>query len=312
MTEIADGMFFQCEDLIAINFAENGKLARIGSYAFGAANTSSAYPKITSIEIPGSVTEIAGGAFNNWQNLTSVTFEEGTQPLVFGDGNGYSNFSVSRNYTNYGVFGYCTALTSVTLPARLTTVGRFTFTGCSSLKTIDFEKNADGQYGVTEIDYGAFRETAIESFVVPDTVTTLAYNSTYTNNTFARCLSLKSVTLPVGFTAANDCEINWRMFYGSSALEAVNVRRATPTTIRSTELCSTGMMSWSTSRSERMSARRTPFPTARRPSARIRSITTTVRVRAPHTPFPTMRAFPDYHSGECVLCRRFGPSGAGA
>ena len=228
MTEIADGMFFQCEDLTAINFAENGKLARIGSYAFGAANTSSAYPKITSIEIPGSVTEIAGGAFNNWQNLTSVTFEEGTQPLVFGDGNGYSNFSVSRNYTNYGVFGYCTALTSITLPARLTTVGRFTFTGCSSLKTIDFEKNADGQYGVTEIDYGAFRETAIESFVVPDTVTTLAYNSTYTNNTFARCLSLKSVTLPVGFTAANDCEINWRMFYGSSALEAVNVAEGNP------------------------------------------------------------------------------------
>lgn len=228
MTQIPMAMFFQCADLTTINFAENGKLATIGAYAFGAATTSTAYPKITSIEIPASVTEIEAGAFNNWQNLTTVTFEEGDQPLVFGDGSGYSNFAVKLNYTNHGVFGYCTSLVSITLPYRLTTLGRFTFTGCSALKNVNFEQNEDGEYGIQEIDYGAFRETAIESFVVPDSVTSLPYNSTYTNNTFARCLSLKSVTLPATFTSANGNTFSWRMFLACESLEAVNIAEGNP------------------------------------------------------------------------------------
>ena len=224
MTQIPMAMFFACSELTQINFAENGKLTTIGAFAFGSSNGTEDSPKMTSIEIPNTVTEICGGAFNNWQELTTVTFEEGgTAPLVLGNGNGYSNFAVKANYQNYGAFGYCTSLESITLPYRLTTVGQFAFISCSSLKAINFEQS-NGKYGVTTIDYGAFRETGLETFVVPDSVTSLPYSTTYTKNTFARCLALKSVTLPVGFTE----ELNWRMFLACDSLEAVNVAEGNP------------------------------------------------------------------------------------
>ncbi len=226
VTEIADYAFSQCTELTTVNFAENAQLETIGQYAFGVSSTTAKYTGLTSIVIPKSVTSIGSRAFNRCEDLTSVTFEAGgTEDLVLADGKGAAQFYVAYNSSNYGVFGYCTSLESVTLPYRLKSVPRDLFICCFNLKEINFETDGNGNYGVTEIGYGAFRETAIESFVVPESVTTLEFSTTHTNNTFAGCEQLKSVTLSAGVEDRTDF---WKYFHGSNALEEVNVSENNP------------------------------------------------------------------------------------
>ena len=221
VTSLGNYSFSNCVDLTTVTFGENSSLTTIGQYAFGVSSTATAYTGITSITIPKSVTSIGARAFNNCQDLETVIFEEGgTQELTMAAGGGYSNFNINAHNSNYGVFGYCISLTEVTLPFRLRTVPSFAFVRCTSLKTVNFATDENGNYGVTTISNGAFRETAIETFVVPDSVTTLTLNSTYTNNTFAGCDNLRSVTLPAGIGEQADF---WKYFHGSHSLEEVNV-----------------------------------------------------------------------------------------
>ena len=73
---------------------------------------------LTSINIPSSVTEIGGnGVFSDCSNLTSVTFENGSQLTAIGQ----------------SAFDGCSSLTSINIPSSVTTIGNYAFCQCSSL-----------------------------------------------------------------------------------------------------------------------------------------------------------------------------------
>lgn len=94
--------------------------------------------EISKIVIGKNITQIGDQAFHGCKNLTSVTFEEGgDQPLVLGR----------------EVFYQCSALTEVTLPERLTTIGDGTFQNCSLLIRIHIPKNVTTIEEVTEREY---------------------------------------------------------------------------------------------------------------------------------------------------------------
>ena len=94
--------------------------------------------ELSSIVIGKNITQIGDQAFHGCRNLTSVTFEEGgDQPLVLGR----------------EVFYQCSALTEVTLPERLTTIGDGTFQNCSLLIRIHIPKNVTSIEEVTESEY---------------------------------------------------------------------------------------------------------------------------------------------------------------
>ena len=213
VTEIGTYAFYKCLDLRTVTFEEDSQLETIGSRAFGSYYTHDLYCGIESITIPNTVTSIGTNAFGNCRNLTSVTFEEGgTEELTFANGSGTSS-------SRYGVFGYCTALESITLPYRMKELARFAFIGCTALTQVNFEADESGNYGLESIAYGAFRETGLVNFVIPDSVEELATHSTAANNTFYGCESLVSITLPRNFTD----DFSWRLVTGCDNLAEINV-----------------------------------------------------------------------------------------
>ena len=83
------------------------------------------------------------------------------------------------------VFANCSALTSVSLPDGLTTIGNKTFEYCSSLATVSIGNS------VTTIGNAAFANcTSLTGITLPDGLTTIG------NEAFFNCTSLTGITIP--------------------------------------------------------------------------------------------------------------------
>lgn len=94
--------------------------------------------------VPASVTTIASGAFYNNNKLTSVVFAAGSA-LTTIEGSAFES---------------CYAMTSITLPAGLETIGNYAFSGCSELLSINIPAS------VTTIGTSAFSCSKMTSFNV--------------------------------------------------------------------------------------------------------------------------------------------------
>ena len=74
---------------------------------------------LISIDIPANVETIGTAVFWGCSSLATVTFENGSQLKTIGGGSSY-----------YGAFSYCTALTSIEIPASVETIEAAAFKGC--------------------------------------------------------------------------------------------------------------------------------------------------------------------------------------
>ena len=142
---------------------------------------------LISIDIPANVETIGTAVFWGCSSLTTVTFEKGSQLKTIGGG--------SSSY--YGAFSYCTALTSIEIPASVETIGASAFKGCSKLATVTFEKESQlktigGGYSEPNY-YGVFSDcTALTSIEIPASVETIEAAA------FQQCSSLATVTFENG------------------------------------------------------------------------------------------------------------------
>ena len=142
---------------------------------------------LISIDIPANVETIGTAVFWGCSSLTTVTFEKGSQLKTIGGG--------SSSY--YGAFSYCTALTSIEIPASVETIGASAFKGCSKLATVTFEKESQlktigGGYSEPNY-YGVFSDcTALTSIEIPASVETIEAAA------FRGCSSLATVTFENG------------------------------------------------------------------------------------------------------------------
>lgn len=103
--------------------------------------------KLTSIEIPNSVTEIGKNAFEDCENLTYIY--------------------IPNSVTKIGEPAFqCSALTDVHIPEFLNTIEPRTFSGCSYLESVTIPKS------VTHIGHRAFLSCKrLTSIAIPDAVT---------------------------------------------------------------------------------------------------------------------------------------------
>ncbi len=137
--------------------------------------------KITSVDIPNSVTTIGKSAFYCCMNLVSISLPDGLTEL--------SEYCIAE----------CENLAEIQLPDTLVKLGEMALNGCKSLKKISLPAS------VTELGDGSLGGTGITGFVVPDTVTEISARL------FAGCKSLESVTIPntvksIGEYAFYNCE----------------------------------------------------------------------------------------------------------
>ena len=141
---------------------------------------------LISIDIPANVETIGTAVFWGCSSLATVTFENGSQLKTIGGGSSY-----------YGAFSYCTALTSIEIPASVETIGASAFKGCSKLATVTFEKESQlktigGGYSEPNY-YGVFSDcTALTSIEIPASVETIKASA------FKGCSSLATVTFENG------------------------------------------------------------------------------------------------------------------
>jgi hypothetical protein len=136
----------------------------LGNNAFYSPNTTYS---IKSINIPASLTTIYNALQSN-KNLISVDMSQST----------LTTLTVSS-----GVFSGCSALTEVTLPPNLQTIGPSTFSGCTALTRIELPST------LTSLETAAFQRSGLTSVTLPAGVAAIPATA------FALCASLEWVKI---------------------------------------------------------------------------------------------------------------------
>jgi hypothetical protein len=188
-----------------------GSITNIGAFAFQEC------VNLTNITIPGNVTDIGESAFQFCTSLASVTLADGVASI------------------ETGAFAFCDSLTGVNIPASVTNIGAAPFEGCDNLATItvdpqnlfyssvngvlfdeeqttleEYPAGLAGNYAipgtVTNIGESAFlRCTYLTGVMIPDSVTIIG------DSVFDLCSSLTNATIPcnvisIGQYAFNECK----------------------------------------------------------------------------------------------------------
>ncbi len=173
VTSIGDFAFYDCTSLTSITIPDS--VTSIGSRAFARCYS------ITSITIPDSVTSIGDWTFFGCKSLTSITIPDSVTSIGIGAFEGcesLTSITIPDSVTSigYGAFDACKSLTainadinnpnycsidgvlydknqtmliacpggkeSVTIPNSVTSIGKFAFGGCKSLKSVSLPDSA--------------------------------------------------------------------------------------------------------------------------------------------------------------------------
>ena len=176
----------------SVEFEKGSKLEIIDKSAFkGCSN-------LKSIVIPASVTTIGTFAFWDCTNLTSVTFEEGSELETLNDlfkNTCITEFTIPKSVTEIAPWAFIglSSLTKVVFEddSNVTVLPTQLFDGCYNLTTVYFGKNSK----IKTIDDWAFmRCVKLTEISIPKSVTKIDASA------FASCKSIKSIDIPAGVT----------------------------------------------------------------------------------------------------------------
>jgi len=150
----------------------------------------------------------SGGALtipSNINNLVVTGLGNGYPPVF---GSNVTSVTVPASVTSIGeqAFYNCTNLTGITLPDSLTNLGASAFLGCTDLTGITIPS------GVSNLVLGVFAYSGLTSVTIPTTVTNIG------TNVFLNCVGLTSLTLSSGVLG-----IAAGAFYGCSSLTSITI-----------------------------------------------------------------------------------------
>ena len=178
----------------------------IGNRAFNGCS------RLTSLNLPASITEIGGNAFQGCSGLTNITLPSSITKIgyhAFYDCSGLTSLNLPDGITSIGdnAFEGCSGLTSLNLPAGITRISDYAFYGCSGLTSLNLPA------GITEIGNGAFYGcSGLTSLNLPAGITSIGYEA------FCGCSGLTSLNLPAGITSIGNYAFN-----GCSGLTSLNL-----------------------------------------------------------------------------------------
>jgi len=189
-----------------------------------------ALENLTQVTIPANVIKMDGNPFTNCENLTSVVpvpdhpvfatiggvlFDKTEKRLVcypcaYTDA-GYAVPQGIRGIEDYAF--YASALTEVTVPDGVTSIGGSAFSDCFALEKVDIPAS------VTFIGDEAFSDCRVlKEVTVPDGVTSIGYK------TFSTCLALEKLVLPETVTSIGEYA-----FFACNALEELEIPESVTT-----------------------------------------------------------------------------------
>ena len=177
----------------------DGELTEIGYFAFNNCDD------LTSITIPSSVIEIGERAFVYCDGLTSITIPESIISIgssAFEGCTSLTNVTIPNNNIasigNYA-FSYCHSLTSITIPNSVTEIGDSAFRYCSNLTSF-YGKYAseDNRCLIVDGVLNSFAPSGLTQYTIPEGVTSIG------NDVFYRCETFTSITIPNSVTRIGD------------------------------------------------------------------------------------------------------------
>ena len=146
-----------------------------------------------------------GGCYSNYLYTSNDVIGN----LAFEGCSGLTSLNLPAGITSIGyrAFKGCSGLTSLTLPDGITSIGISAFAYCSGLTSLNLPA------GITSINYGAFLDcSGLTSLTLPDGITSIG------SRAFYGCSGLTSLTLPAGITSIGD-----DTFYGCSGLTSLTL-----------------------------------------------------------------------------------------
>lgn len=224
LTKLGDNAFDGCTSLASITLPK--KLRSIGTAVFdgctslgsiGVASGNSYYASVDGVLFNKAMTVLKVCPVGK-TGLYAVP--EGTEEIeesAFGRCAALTAVTLPSTLTTIGdeAFYRCTGIGSLVIPNSVTSVGQNAFYRCAALKSVTLGS------GMTQIGESMFYYcTGLEDVVIPEGYTALGYEA------FAGCSALKGVDLPSTVTA-----IGAEAFSGCSSLEKVTARMASPVTI---------------------------------------------------------------------------------
>ncbi len=206
VTEIGENAFFGCDGLTSLDIPSS--VVHIGNSAFYGCGG------LKSVNISSGVRSIGGNAFESCDNLTSVTVPSSVTSMgydVFCDCSGLKSAGPIGSGCNYE-FGWekaipgcaffgCSALTSLTIPPDVTTMGPNAVSGCSGLKSAGpIGGGYDYEFGWKEtIPSSAFGGcSGLTSVSIPSGVTKID------SYAFWSCRSLTNMSFPTSVTSIGE------------------------------------------------------------------------------------------------------------
>ena len=155
---------------------------------------------------------VAGGDYYYYDNLFNnkvYTSNDEIGEYAFAYCSGLTSLTLPAGITsiNYGAFLDCSGLTSLTLPDGITSIGSRAFYGCSGLTSLTLPA------GITSIGDDTFYGcSGLTSLTLPAGITSIGEYA------FSRCSGLTSLTLPAGITS-----IDKYAFSGCSRLTSLTL-----------------------------------------------------------------------------------------
>ena len=228
VTVIGESAFGGCHSIMEVTFLSGSKLKTIGDRAFWDCTA------LKKIEIPDSVKEIGSNAFWDDTSLASVQFGNGLETIGAKAFYGCTSLRTIKWNSKVRFIGesafHGVAISDLTLPDSVTTLGTEVFSNCKSLRTViigpglseippyTFEWCSSLQEvkiigEPTLIGSGAFSYCSnLINISIPDSVTRLQYQA------FAWCTSLKTINIGNGVT-----DLEGSVFYQCRNLEALYI-----------------------------------------------------------------------------------------
>ena len=204
ITSIGDWAFSFCQNLETVTFADNtngltkvGQGAFRGRYSYEPTKLSSInlpsgnytigdgafkYTSLTNVAVPSGVTEIGKYAFYGDQLLTTVSLPASLifiREYAFSTDTALTTVTLAPNATLQGVGAYAfkkTGIASIAFPSTIYQIGQEAFYNCTDLASVTFALNGSGKSNLAQIGERAFANTAITSFVFPESVDTEGNN----------------------------------------------------------------------------------------------------------------------------------------
>lgn len=148
-----------------------------------ATNASGTSGNITWTLADGTLTLTGTGAMSTYSGSNQPWYEYRTE---------ISSVVIGQGITSIGAFSFygCSSLTSVTIPSGVTSIGGSAFALCTTLTSVTIPS------GVTSIEnYAFYGCSSLTSVNIPSGVTSIK------SNLFCNCMALTSVTIPDGVTS---------------------------------------------------------------------------------------------------------------